>query len=188
MRLCANAALAIVALVCCASFAFAQSPQPGPPVPGPEVKKLGVFAGRWSEQADMKPSAMGPGGKFTGTENCEWTVGGFALICRETTMMPGMGNAAGISLMGYDPEAKNYVYTEMDSFGQVQVSRGTVDGDNWTWTSDATMGGQNLHMRFSMNFTSKDAFDMKFEAGPNANSMQTLMEGKATRATGAANK
>jgi hypothetical protein len=184
MRLRAHAAIVVVALICCASFAFAQNPQAGPPAPGPEVKKLAAFAGRWTEQADMKPSPMGPGGKFTGTENCEWTVGGFALMCRETTMMPGMGNASGISLMGYDADAKNYVYTEMDSFGQVQVSRGTVEGDNWTWTSDATMGGQNLHMKFTMNFTSKDAFDMKFEAGQSANSMQMLMEGKATRVAG----
>ena len=188
MRLWQNITLSIVVVLSCASFGLAQNPQGGPPEPGPEVKKMGMFAGRWNEQGDMKSSSMGPGGNFTATETCDWTSGGFALLCRETTVMAGMGNATGVSLMAYDAEAKNYVYTEVDSFGQVQVSHGTVDGNNWTWTSDTAMGGQNLHMKFTMNFTSQDAYDMKFEAGPNVNSMQTVMEGKAMRMASAANK
>ena len=51
------------------------------PKPGPELKKLDMFAGSWTLEGDMKPGAMGPGGKTTETEKCEWMEGGFFLVC-----------------------------------------------------------------------------------------------------------
>jgi len=32
--------------------------QQGPPPPGPEVKRLAVFEGKWTGEAEMKPSAF----------------------------------------------------------------------------------------------------------------------------------
>ena len=51
------------------------------PKPGPELKKLDMFAGAWTLDGDMKPSPMGPGGKTTESEKCEWMEGGFFLVC-----------------------------------------------------------------------------------------------------------
>jgi len=59
-----------------AGQALAQSP-PAEPKPGPEHKKLEYFVGKWSLEGEMKPGPMGPGGKMTASENCEWFMGGF---------------------------------------------------------------------------------------------------------------
>ena len=40
-------------LVLCCNMALAQAPA-GPPRPGPEVKKLGAFVGKWTAVGDVK--------------------------------------------------------------------------------------------------------------------------------------
>lgn len=173
-----------IALVCCASIAFAQNP-PAAPKPGPEAKKLGAFVGKWIESGEMKPGAMGPGGKFTGTDSCEWTAGGFGVLCHETSDVPGMGKSTGTALMFYDDGAKQYVYSDVGG-GMASVSHGKVDGDTWTWDSEGMMGGQKFSQRFTMKLTSKDAFDFTFEMGADANSMATVMTGTQKRMAAAA--
>jgi len=39
--------------------------------PGPDHKKLDVFAGNWMIDGEIKPGSMGPGGKITEYERCE---------------------------------------------------------------------------------------------------------------------
>jgi hypothetical protein len=177
---------ATAVLVCSASLAFAQTP-PAATKPGPEVKRLGAFVGKWIESGDMKAGPMGPGGKFTGTDNCEWTAGGFGVLCHETSDVPGMGKSTGTALIFYDDGAKQYVYSDVGG-GMTSVSHGKVDGDTWTWNSEGMMGGQNFHQRFTMKMTSKDSFDFTFEMGADANSLSTAMTGTEKRAMPAAAK
>ena len=51
--------------------------QMGPPVPGPELKKLDYFPGTWSLDATIGSGPWGGGGKFTATDRAEWMKGGF---------------------------------------------------------------------------------------------------------------
>jgi hypothetical protein len=54
---------------------------------GPEVKKLVVMVGRFKVEDEVKAGAMGPNSpamKFSGTDDCRWTSGGFAVICEGT--------------------------------------------------------------------------------------------------------
>ena len=110
------------------------------PKPGPEHKKLDMFAGAWMLEGDMKPGPMGPGGKMTEYERCEWMDGGFFLICH-TDFKSGMGNGSGMSIMGYSNDDKSYTYREFNSWGEFDDSKGSLNGDTWTWTSDEKMGG-----------------------------------------------
>jgi hypothetical protein len=176
-----------IALVCFASFAFAQNP-PAAPKPGPEVKKLGALIGKWKETGELKASAMGPGGKYSGTNSCEWTAGGFGVLCHETGEIPGMFNSVTTALIAYDDGAKKYTYSVVDSTGMSAVSHGTVDGDTWTWVSDSMMNGQNFHQRYTMKFTSKDAYDFAYEMGADEKSMQQIMTGADKRSTPSAAK
>jgi hypothetical protein len=43
---------------------------PQQPKPGPEIQKLAMFAGKWTENGEAKASAMGPAGKMTSTSDC----------------------------------------------------------------------------------------------------------------------
>lgn len=180
----ASLLLSIAALALCSVAALGQNSAP-PAKPGPEVQKMSAFIGKWTSTGDMKSSPMGPGGKITGADDCEWTAGGFAVLCHGSSSMPGM-KSTDVALISYDTEAKNYIYSEADSTGTVGVFRGSLDGDMWTWTADAPMNGQMMKQRFTMKFSSKDAFDFKFEIGANDASMSTVMDGKEKRATTAA--
>lgn len=91
------------------------------------------------------------------------------------------GTVSSVGLMSYDSEAKNYIYTEVSTNGEAFAVRGTVNGDTWTFESDSTMQGKPMHARFTAKYTTKDTCEIKYEAGPDAKSMQVVMDGKETR-------
>lgn len=150
------------------------------PKPGPELKKLDMFVGSWTLDGTMKPGSMGPGGTMTENEKCEWMEGGFYLICH-SEYKSSMGNGVGLSVMGYSTEAKAYTYREFNSFGEFDDSKGSVDGDTWTWTSDEKMGGMTMKGRFTMKMTSATAYTFVFDMSEDGTKWSTVMEGKASK-------
>ena len=150
------------------------------PKPGAEHKKLDMFAGSWTLDGDMKPGPMGPGGKMTETEKCEWMEGGFYLVCH-SDFKSGMGNGAGLSVMGYSTDDKAYTYREFNSWGEFTDSKGSVEGDTWTWTSDEKMGGMVMKGRFKMMVTSPTSYNFSFEMSQDGTKWTTVMDGKASK-------
>jgi Protein of unknown function (DUF1579) len=148
--------------------------------PGPELKKLDYFAGTWNWDAEMKAGPLGPGGKVTLTERYKWMDGGFFLISHTDFKTP-MGDGTGLSLYGYDRETKVYTYDEYNSMGEAIHSKGTLEGDTWTYTCDQNMEGQAFKGRFTMKMLSATAYTIKFEISPNGASWTTVMEGRATK-------
>src|SRR5215471_12641704 len=71
---------------------------PAAPQPGPEHQKLAYFAGTWTSEGDMKPSALGPGGKYSSRQTCEWFDGNFALVCHSEGKSQ-TGSVKGLSIM-----------------------------------------------------------------------------------------
>lgn len=149
----------------------------GMPKPGPELKKLDAFAGSWTLEGDMKASAMGPAGKMTESETCEWMEGGFFLVCHTDFKSAVMGNGTGLSIMGYSNDDKVYTYREFNSWGEFDYSKGALDGDTWTWTSDEKFGKG----RFTMKITSPTTYNFMFEMSQDGKTWATFMDGKATK-------
>ncbi len=158
---------------------FAQAPS-GPPKPGPEQQKLAYFAGKWASEGETKPNSFGPAGKFSYTQTCEWFSGGFALVCHTDTKTVA-GAVTALSIMGYDPGEKTYVYFETNSYGESFFARGTEQGGTWTWTNESKMNGKALHARFTMKQVSADAATYTFEMSAGDEPLKVLMEGKQTR-------
>jgi hypothetical protein len=150
------------------------------PKPGPEHKKLDVLAGSWTLDGDMKPSPMGPGGKMTETEKCDWMDGGFFLVCH-TDFKSSMGDGAGLSILGYSADDKAYTYREYNSWGESMESKGSVDNDTWTWTNDEKMGGTIMKGRFTMKLLSPTSYTFTFEMSQDGTKWTTVMDGKATK-------
>jgi hypothetical protein len=159
-------------------LAQAQAPA-GPPKPGPEHKRLAAFVGKWTSEGEMKENPFGPAGKFTFSENCYWFSGRFHVVCNSDVQG---------SIMGYDPEEKVYTYYEINSMGEAELSKGTVDGKVWTWTNEARMGGKPTKSRFTLTQESADSQSYKFEMSVGNGPMQMIMEGKSTRVPGPAKK
>jgi hypothetical protein len=160
----------------CAAASLGQ----GAPKPGSEVKKLDLLAGTWTMDADLKAGPMGPGGKVTETEKCDWQEGGFYLICN-STYTGAMGSGVGLSVMGYSTEDKVYTYHEFNSWGEFGDSKGTVDGDAWTWTSEMKMGGMTMKNRYTMKVTSATSYNFMFEMSQDGTKWLLVMDGKASK-------
>lgn len=158
----------------------------GAPGPSAEHKRLGYFVGAWSVSGEMKPGVMGPGGKFSGTETCEWFQGGFAVVCRSEGEGP-MGPTQGLSIMSYSPEERVYTYYGTDNSGTAMTSvpRGTVQEKTWSFTDETVMGGAKVKSRVTIDAVSpsKYRFTMDIE-GPEGKWIR-LFESTATK-TGSA--
>jgi hypothetical protein len=102
--------------------------------PGPEGKKLAVMVGKFTVEDEVKAGAMAPNSpamKFSGTDDCKWTAGGFAVICEAALYRPGRRYSEA-SFVYYDPTSKTYRYHAVDSSGGIENKTGTVSGDVWT--------------------------------------------------------
>jgi uncharacterized protein DUF1579 len=162
-------------------LATVASAQESMPKPAPELKKLDALAGSWLLEGDVKPSTMGPGGKITENEKCEWMEGGFFLVCHVDFKTANSGNGSGLSVLGYSTGDKAYTYREFNSWGEFEDSKGANDGDTWTWTSDDKMGDAMVKGRFTMKFASPTAYAFSYEMSPDGAKWTTVVDGKATK-------
>jgi hypothetical protein len=169
-----------VAVAALGGVALAQAP--AALKPGPEHKAMAFFAGRWTSQGELKPGPLGPGGKTTGTDTCEWFAGGFQIVCRGQGKGP-MGSMTSLGVMAYDAAKKAYTYYGVDSHGMNELSTGTKSGDTWTFTATSTYGGQTFQSRYTIVETSPTSYTFTWESSPDGTKWSTLMEGKATKAT-----
>lgn len=178
---CALCAVAFASMVSLQVVA-AQAPA-APPKPGPEHARLGYFVGKWTSEGEMKPSPMGPGGKMTSADNCEWFEGHFTVICRSEGKSP-MGPMKSIGILGYSPEEKVYTYYGVDNTNMTMasVARGTRQGDTWTYSDESTMGGNKMKSRVTIKELSPTSYTFTMEMqGPDGKWMP-LMEAKNTKA------
>jgi hypothetical protein len=171
-------AMIIAAMIVFATSVMAQMEMPKP---GPEHKKMEIFVGSWTLDGETKPSPMGPGGKVIEKESCEWMEGDYFIVCHSEYKSP-MGNGVGLSVMGYSNAEKAYTYREFNSLGDFEDSRGHLEGETWTWTSDEKMGGMTMKGRFTMKMTSATSYDFSYEMSEDGTKWTNLMEGKATKA------
>ena len=110
----ATIAIGILLTLTCVAAVLGQGPS-GPTKPGPEHQKLAYFAGKWASEGETKPSAFGPGGKFTFTQTCEWFAGsGFALL-------PETGSARSDRLLRDIRRAGRGQFREMSGDGRGAV-------------------------------------------------------------------
>jgi hypothetical protein len=145
----------VCACVSAVIVARAQSPT-APPKPGPEVKKLAVMVGRFTNEGEVKAGAMGPNSpliKLSGTDECRWTAGGFGLTC---TYIYDVGGTkwVGTSLFYYDPTSKKYRCHGVNNL-EIEDQTGTVSGDTWTWTGGSTVSGKAFHILYVRKVVSK---------------------------------
>jgi hypothetical protein len=131
----------------------------------------------------MKPSPMGPGGKITGADTCEWFEGHYSVVCRSEGKSP-MGAMKSIGILGYNTDEKVYTYYGIDNSPMTMTSaaRGTVQGDTWTYTDESTMGGQKVKSRVTIKEISPTSYTFLMEMqGPDGKWMP-MMESRNTKA------
>jgi Protein of unknown function (DUF1579) len=171
----------VVVSVTSAHFVAAQAPPA--PKPGPEHARLGYFVGKWTGTGEMKPGPMGPGGKMTTSDDCEWFEGHYSVICRSEGQSP-MGPSKSIGILGYSPEEKVYTYYGVDNSNMTMASvpKGTLQGKTWTYHDEGMMGGKKVKTRVTIKELSPTEYSFLMEAqGPDGKWMP-MMESKNTKA------
>lgn len=153
---------------------------PGPPAPGPETKKLDVFAGKWKGEGELKPGPWGPGGKMASESECSWFEGKFQIVCRENASGPP-GKIKSEFVLGWSPEEKVYKYMGYDSSGMMSWATGTVSGNTWSWTGSDKMGGKLIHSKYTITLTSPTAQAFTWETSEDGKTWSTAAEGKSTK-------
>ena len=172
-------------VLACASGAItarAQSPA-ALPKPGPEVKKLAVMVGRFTNEGEVKAGALGPNSpamKVKGTDECRWTANGFGLACTETVLIGGTKETE-TYIVYYNTVAQKYEEHGFRSTGETENQTGTVSGDTWTWPGEGVLGERVFHTRFTMKSVSKDSYEYTDEWGEGDKPIEPGMSGKCTR-------
>jgi hypothetical protein len=156
--------------------------QAQPTKPGPEHKRLGYFVGKWKTEGEMKPGPMGPGGKMTSTDTCEWFEGNYSVVCRYEGTGP-MGPSKAMGIIGYNPEEKVYTYYAVDnsSMNMASVPKGTVKGNTWTYTDEGTMGGKKFKSRVIIKEVSPSSQTFVMEFQGEDGKWVPLMESRSTK-------
>jgi Protein of unknown function (DUF1579) len=179
----ASLAASLVMSVATLSLANAGQPQPPqPPKPGPEHERLGYFVGEWTSEGEMKPGPMGPGGKMTSSDTCEWYDGRFSVICRSEGTSP-MGPNKNLGILGYSAEEKVYTYYGVDNSGMTMTSvpKGAVQGDTWTYLDESMMGGQKVKSRVTIKELSPTSYTFTMELQGADGKWTPMMESRNTK-------
>jgi hypothetical protein len=140
------------------------------------------WSGVWTTDGEIKPSPMGPGGKISSTDDCQWFEGGFAVVCRSDGKTP-MGPAKSIGIMSYSPEEKVYTYYGIDNSNMTMTSvpKGTVQGDTWTYTDTSMMGGKKMSTRVTIKELSPTAYTFTMEMQGPDGKWAPVMQTKCTK-------
>jgi hypothetical protein len=154
--------------------------QQAPPKPGAEVKRLGIFEGKWTGESEMKPSPFGPGGKVSSKDDCAWANDGWQMVCKGSST-GAMGNMTGTSVFGWNGEEKAYKYMGYDSMGMMTTAKGTLSGNTWTWHGEDKIAGKTIHSRYTVVETSPTSYTFKWETSEDGKTYATIMEGKSTK-------
>lgn len=173
-----------IGLFVSSSLVFAASHTEAPK-PTAEHKKLDYFAGKWTAEGEMKANPFGmPAGPFTSHDTCEWFEGGFSLVCKSEGNSP-MGPTKGIGIMSYNTEEGAYTYYGVDNspMAMATVPHGTVADDTWTYTDESKMGGKMMKSRYVIKQMSPTSYTFKWEIAGDDGSWQTIVEGKAKKAS-----
>lgn len=150
--------------------------------PGLAYEKLNYFAGTWTLELHIKNSPFGSR-VFFATEHNEWMPASSLLLSRQEG--DGTVPFGGLTVLAYNAKAKTYTYHVVTNTGEVQDLRGTVDGNTWSWTSDATASGGNAQkVRLIITELSSESYGLKFETSASGQDWCTVIEGEAHRAAG----
>ena len=174
--------LAVSVVVSVAGLQFAAAQAPPAAKPGPEHQRLGYFVGKWITEGEMKPGPMGPGGKMTSSDSCEWYDGRFSVVCHSDGKTP-MGPNKSIGILGYSTEEKVYTYYGVDNTNMTMASvpKGRVQGGTWTYDDESMMGGKKVKSRVTIKELSPTVYTFTMELQGPDGKWATAMESKSTK-------
>jgi len=119
--------------------------------PGPEAKKMSMFAGTWTYTGEAKATPLGPAAKINGKQTGRVTGEGFGFENNGQEMGP-FGGINWSETDVYDPGSKTYRYLGYQSDGSVWQGTGTNSGNVWQYSGTMTVKGTSYSVRTEATF------------------------------------
>lgn len=135
--------------------------------PPPELQRFNYFMGEWTYDV----------GSSSGTMAWEWFGDFLARANEENTT--ASGNTTGLlHVFGYDTEEEVFTWHRYWSSGNIQIARGWVHGDTWTFLFDDPVG---MKTRLIMVETSTDVVTFHWERSIEGGPWEVTSEGRMTK-------
>lgn len=172
-------------LIALLAVAVVAQDAPTSPPPEKEHEWLKQLVGEWESEMETASVPGMPAMKCTGTMKTR-TLGGYWIVSDVHNDMMGQKVDA-VQTVGYDPKAKKYVGTWVDSmFNHLWKYEGTVDDTGKILTLEADgpnfLGGEGTaKYRDVYEITGKDTFETKSQMQTPDGKWMTFMTGKAKR-------
>jgi hypothetical protein len=150
--------------------------------PGPEVKKLAVMVGKFTVEDEVKAGEMGPNSpatKFSGTEDCGWTAGGFAVICEAALHGPGRKYSGLPSSTTIRPPRHTDTTQSTVQEGRKQDWHGERRRMDLAWGEQ--FWGEDVSHPVHHEGCFADSYEYTEESGESENSMKVFVSGRETR-------
>jgi hypothetical protein len=139
------------------------------PQPGAEYQRLTTLAGTWQGGGAIYATPLSAAGKLTLTNACTVFPGGYNLVCDATGTMLGQPYRE-LQVLGYDPEARQYTWYDIDNTGMNSLGHGSFSQSTWTFVFDVKANGKPARMRVFITLlsptTAECTADVSVDGGP----------------------
>ncbi|MFY9558389.1 MAG: DUF1579 family protein [Blastocatellia bacterium] len=153
-----------------------------PSKPGPEHKRLDVFAGEWNMAGQQYESSFGTAAKISAVESYEWLPGGFFLVHRLEGRLDDQEMAC-IEIIGHDASSRSYPVHTFYNDGKANEWEARERDGVWTLTGDWPAADKLWRVRCTTVFgESGNTRTSKWERSSNGSKWETFWEVKATKA------
>jgi hypothetical protein len=119
--------------------------------PGPEHRRLDIFAGQWSKVGQAFGSPFGPAAQIAAVERFEWLQGQLFLVHRLEGHLDDTEIAC-IEVIGYDASSQSYAVHSFYNDGNQGQWRAQERDGTWTFTGDWPVAGETLKVRQTVVF------------------------------------
>jgi len=161
------------------STSNAQEPKQ-PTKPGPELKRLEVFLGKWNMEGRQYDGPVGKAENITAVNTYEWLAGGYMVHHFDGHV--GDSEAACIEIIGYDAASQSYPTHSYYNNGMTNEWQTREHGGIWTLTGEWPMAGKPTKVRCTTEFTDAgNTTTGKWEYLSDDSKWETFWDVKATK-------
>ena len=149
--------------------------------PGPEVKRLEVWAGKWRLEETVHPTPFGKSGKASYRSVMRMTHGGWVLESRGSGSGPD-GLLTWTELTVHDPSTGGYRNHYFDSMGVATSSATTFDGRGLKGSWSMTLEGRTYQCRFTATLGADGkTYEYQWSYSEDGQSWKPWLDGKGRR-------
>lgn len=133
-RLLALVSLCLVTMTACSAPPMSFEAMKAMMLPrSPELDALEMLAGDWTTEGQVQFIGMDEPITTTGTSSAAWACDKRFLIDRSEYDMGPLGPMTGVSIWGWDPQRKHFVFWWFDGFGERATGTARYDKNAKVW-------------------------------------------------------